>query len=321
MNMNVHKTIILESLIKDNSKLTFDCAKATISRDERIEIKDDLYWNPEIQNAINMGLVKLNGPVPPLPDENLPGNTRVKLRNVSESRIAFDCIQDSAGPNQLILVPVNKLGEPEVQNAINMGLIKPEEELPDITSPSNEGPKKRLLINTSENVLALECIKRFVAPNMTVEVPEDKIDEKEIQNALAWGILLDPLNPPPPVEKGVAEEDNVDEVKVMVDETGPTEPKPRQAAKTAKRTKSRPKAKAEPQAIKAKPIVSRADSDEDILTPSKIIDKPAKRRANPGVAANAESQIIDSAPPSEDAEPRKAQDKKSRFDLLDIYDA
>lgn len=123
--------MILESRIIDESKVTFDCAKATIEKGSKISIDDSFYKFEEIQNAIKMGLVALIGPAPVLPEENaaLP-ERKVRFRNTYITKLCFECLKDYADPNMILHVPVSKLDELEIRNAISAGWIVNEDEPP-----------------------------------------------------------------------------------------------------------------------------------------------------------------------------------------------
>ena len=123
--------MILQSLITDASYLSLDCAKTKLTKGMIVELSDNLYWEKEIQNAISMKMIKLVGDPPtprPVPKEEVP-ETKVKL--VCNSRVmgtvAFDCIKDHVRAGQALWVPESKMSHPEIQNALDSGiLIDPE---------------------------------------------------------------------------------------------------------------------------------------------------------------------------------------------------
>lgn len=117
--------MILESKIKDASKVTFDCAKATIERGSRIEI-DDVYWkNPEIQNAIKIGFCAIVGEPPILPEDTtgVSAEAVVRFRNNFSTKLCFECIKDYADPGMFIRVPVSLIDNAEIRNAIMAGWL------------------------------------------------------------------------------------------------------------------------------------------------------------------------------------------------------
>lgn len=119
--------MIVKSLIKDESKLTLDCAKATLAKNSKVEIEDAFYWNPEVQGAMKLGMIEIVGKPPaPLPETAAtPEEPKIKYRNVHDSKICFECIKDYADPGQFIHIPESKIAtEREIQNAIAWGMIE-----------------------------------------------------------------------------------------------------------------------------------------------------------------------------------------------------
>jgi len=117
--------MIIESLIQDESKVTFDCAKATISRGSRIEIEDKFWAENEIQGAIRLGFCAIVGEPPVLPAVVAAAGPEktVRFRNNFDSKLCFECIKDYADPGMLVRIPISKLDEPEVRNAIAAGWL------------------------------------------------------------------------------------------------------------------------------------------------------------------------------------------------------
>jgi len=119
--------MIVKSLIEDDSKLTLDCAKATLHKDSKVEIEDVFYWNPEVQGAMKLGMIEVVGKPPPKPKDtdDTPEEKKIKYRNVHDSKICFECIKDYADPGQFIHIPESKIStEREIQNAIAWGMIE-----------------------------------------------------------------------------------------------------------------------------------------------------------------------------------------------------
>lgn len=115
--------MILKSLIIDDSRLTLDCAKATITKGSEVDLPDDLYYHPEVQGALKLEIVELVGDVPaPPPGVSSPAETK-SYRNNTETRLTFDCIKASAGPKEVIDIPEDMLGAYEIDNAINNGML------------------------------------------------------------------------------------------------------------------------------------------------------------------------------------------------------
>jgi len=121
--------MILQSLIQDESRLSLDCAKTAVKKNMIIELPDNLYMNKEIQTAIKIGILKLVGDPPKVtPEEkaNLVEEKKIKLRCNSrvQGRIAFDCIKDGVSAGQNLWVPESKMYHPEIQNALNSGILE-----------------------------------------------------------------------------------------------------------------------------------------------------------------------------------------------------
>lgn len=117
--------MILKSLIKDESKVSFDCAKATIGRGDVITIDDCYYRSTEIQNAIKLGFCQIEGQIPIFPEEplNLNREQKIKFRNNFNTKLCFECIKDYAEPGAFIYVPVEKIDTLEIRNAIVSGWL------------------------------------------------------------------------------------------------------------------------------------------------------------------------------------------------------
>jgi hypothetical protein len=134
--------MILKSLIQDESTLSIDCARTRMSKGSVIEIKDEFWTNAEIQGAIRLGLIELIGAIPEVqqePEQEKEQN-KLKFRNVSDTKIAFECIMgydldgksnkwsDYVAPNEYILIPEVATYSRQVQNALGWGLIVPADE-------------------------------------------------------------------------------------------------------------------------------------------------------------------------------------------------
>lgn len=144
--------MILESNINDESKVTFDCAKATIGKGSRISI-DDIYWNEtEIQNAIRMGLITLIGPIPILPNSTSQPERKIRFRNMHSSKLCFESFKDYADPGHIVWVPSSKVDEPEVRNAIAAGFLFNEDD-PASTPPRTYSDPVTLIELTSQDLI------------------------------------------------------------------------------------------------------------------------------------------------------------------------
>lgn len=133
--------MILESLIQDESKLTLDCAKATLHKGSRIDIPD-IHWNSkEVQGAINAGLVVLRGEPPILPEEPKKDTKEAttRFRNNFTTKLTFECIKNYADPHEIVHVPNSKIDEKEIRNAIAAGWLVNVDH-PELTPERTMGP-------------------------------------------------------------------------------------------------------------------------------------------------------------------------------------
>lgn len=120
--------MIIETLMKDESKLAFDCAKATLQKGaiERIEIDDIHYKSKEIQNALNAKLIRIIGPIPTLlAEEAKPNEPEQTIEFVNNYRytLSFDCMKKSVESGKKIKIPLSKIDSNEVQTSIARGWI------------------------------------------------------------------------------------------------------------------------------------------------------------------------------------------------------
>lgn len=129
--------MILKSLIQDDSTLAIDCAKTRMCKGSVIEIKDEFWPNAEIQGAIRLGMIALIGQAPKIQQEPEleQEQNKIKFRNVSDTKIAFECIigyekdgknkkwSDYVAPNEYIFIPEAATHSRQVQNALGWGMI------------------------------------------------------------------------------------------------------------------------------------------------------------------------------------------------------
>jgi len=233
--------MLLELLVKDGRSVTLDCAKATLNKDRtKIQI-DDRYWNlGEVQGAIKMGLIGLVGDPPVLPPEEpkVGEEPRKKLRNAHNARLAFDCVKDYVDPGKSILIPLSKMNNKEVRNAMAWGLLV------DAATPE---PEPGAIIKKAPPVVIEELGSKDVMP-----------DEKSVMDDKAFAAK--PKEGPKPIhrasdplEGGDKEEDTLfrpSHVIVPKDNIG----KPKMAAKPAAKVvkpPSLPLPKSEAQDVKA----------------------------------------------------------------------
>lgn len=209
--------MLLESLIKDEQRVTFDCCKATVIRGVTVEIADIHYSAAEIRNAIKLGLVRLVGPEPVSQQSMTALVRKIKLRN------------------------------------------------------------------RTPHLLTLECIKGSVASGSFVDIPENLMNEREIQNALAWNMLEDVENPRPVMEAGdplSLDEISVGDIELASQEIPTTSKTPvaRPNQQQRPNQSQRPRVNTARRAVR--PIHGGGDSDVNLYSESSVRDqKPTRRRA------------------------------------------
>lgn len=173
--------MILESHIRDESKITFDCAKATLHRGSKVNIDDIHYKSPEIQNAIRMGLVSIVGQPPVFPEEaiGLEPEKLIRFRNNYSTKLCFECIKDYADPGMMVRVPVSKLEEPEIRNAIHCGWLVNEDN-PEQNPVVFSGPPLQLeelrtsdILTGVESDLARDLAQALKKPVTAQALPEN----------------------------------------------------------------------------------------------------------------------------------------------------
>lgn len=119
--------MILKSLIKDKSRVCFDCCKAMIGAGDVIEIADSFYVDAEVQGAIKLGMVELVGEPPAATIEAAQPKPDKKLKNVWKTAIAIDCVRGHVPAGGYITIPIDKFRSSEVQGAIAMGMLVDED--------------------------------------------------------------------------------------------------------------------------------------------------------------------------------------------------
>ena len=111
-------------------RLTFDCAKATLESGT-IEIDDVHFGSAEIQGALRMGMIEIVGQIPGLPADAPKGELKqeqtIKFRNTHTFKLAFDCIKKYVAPGEIIQIPISKIDDAEVSNAISSGWLLDED--------------------------------------------------------------------------------------------------------------------------------------------------------------------------------------------------
>lgn len=116
--------MILESLVKDDRIISFDCVKSQLTKEtKRISIPDHLVGHPEIQGAIKLGLVRLQQSLIHQEEYKQPEVQRTKFVCRHTSAISLDCIKRLVAPGTVVEIPNHFLSEPEVANAITWGFL------------------------------------------------------------------------------------------------------------------------------------------------------------------------------------------------------
>jgi len=188
--------MILRALFQDESRITFDCAKATMLKGSIIDISDAHWKQPEIQNAIRMGLVELVGPEPILPGEALgmSPEQEIRFRNVYDSKLCFDCMKSYVDPGKIISISVSKIDMVEIRNAISYGWLV------NVETENDNVPHRGL----TAPVLLEELTAKDILP------PSEKTEENKAKELLKVAETIVPSVPEPTPEvsaqKAVPEE-------------------------------------------------------------------------------------------------------------------
>lgn len=161
--------MIVESLIKDESRLTLDCAKATLHRGSKVEIDDSTYWTKEVQGAIKLGMIRVVGEPPPpmkVQEEGAP-EKKIKYKSIHSTKLCFESLKDYVDPGNFIHVPESKISEREIQNAIAWGMIE-----------RVDGPKDAVKVRLTTPVK----IDEFTAVDAvdSVPAPEKELEETKV---------------------------------------------------------------------------------------------------------------------------------------------
>ena len=262
--------MIVESLIQDESKLTLDCAKATLHKGSKAEIEDALYWTPEVQGAIKLGMLRVVGKTPdPLPVEAGKPEEKFKYKNVHTTKVCLECIKDYADPGGIISIPESKIPEREVQNAIAWGMLE-----------RVDGPKDE------------------IKPRLNVPVVIDEFTSSDAVDSEAKDVLTDL----PPVEEKPLSED--------------------EKAIVASRSRKPKKEKAPKEEFKPKAISSSAeldDSDDGFYSETKVVDPETKHAKK---AAPQASVLVEGDEPEGSVEDQPATGMPRRtksFGFMDVF--
>jgi hypothetical protein len=162
----------------------------------------------------------------------------------------------------IVDVPDRFWGHPQISGALKQNLVKLLGNPPETHEPSGANQEDRvvMLVNTSDPAvrLAFECLRDYVDPGQNLRVPESKMEHKEIQNALAMGMLHNPEDDASPRQPGPPAE--LEEVKVLTE----TPPEKREQPRIKSRAKTKTKTKAK-SSKKSKPEVARKAPEAEVV--------------------------------------------------------
>ena len=139
----------------------------------------------------------------------------VKSLIENDMKVALDCAKATLVKGGKIKIADELYDHAEIQGAIKAGYAEIEGEPPQCSKAKVEEKKKKLKnIDPKKRKIAIECIKGTVEYGEFIEVPESAMNTKEIQNAIAWGMLEDPEAPPKIADVGQSKPLVIDEAKV-----------------------------------------------------------------------------------------------------------
>lgn len=250
--------------------------------------------------------------------------------------VTFDCAKATIRRGSRIEIDNMHYASPEIQNAIKMGLCAIVGEAPVLPAAAPAAAPERMIRfrNDFNTKLCFECIRDYADPGMIVRVPESKLEEAEIRNAIASGWLYNLDNPEtnPRFHGGapvrIDEFTSSDilganslwqqpEIAEIINTMPATNPQPLPDGVPASRP--RPKTAAVSQ-IKAKRVSSAGEGDGDesddaFYKESKIID--AKPRASSRRAVTRSDPMLIDEP--ERPEPTDEENPDADFDFSDIF--
>jgi hypothetical protein len=154
--------MILKSTIKGKQWLTLECAKAKLTEGSVVEIPDEFYDTAEVQGAIKLNMIELVGDPPPKTLKEGPDETKVRFRNAWHNKLTFDCLKDYVDVGRIILIPVSKVSQPEIQNAIMAGMMEDVDGV--LGKPSGRGPAVDLEELTANDIVEKPAIQKRARP-------------------------------------------------------------------------------------------------------------------------------------------------------------
>lgn len=232
-----------------------------------------------------------------------------------DKRVAFDCCKATIARGDTIEIRDEFYHHAEIQGAIKLGLVKIVGDAPTVANPADAivaDERCVKFVSRAGTTMAFDCIKKYVAPNDFILVPESKLEHAEIRNAIDSGWLV---NPEVPATAPVGRTDPVavDEV-AIVDKVPASRPRRR-------RVQAAP---AEP-AIRARRVASSSESDDsaseddasagEMYSESRVIDRnvdnPLRQRKP---AAPAKPVLVE-----DDNKPEEKGEEMDRFSFMDIF--
>lgn len=183
-----------------------------------LPIKDDDYWNPDVQMAIKMGLIKVEGEV----SEQILGveeeriDRMIKCKNIYSRSITMNEIDMEIKSGQTFTLKESQLNHPDFRAAIGKGLIKVMEadvdpdyseasfsmsDIDDDTSTENEqeddldmSDSQQKLVESVQENQSLETNEEIVSPMNVIdtEIPDPINVNKTIEGKPTKGVIWNP---------------------------------------------------------------------------------------------------------------------------------
>ena len=256
-----------------------------------------------------------------------------------ESKWTLDCAKATFYKGSKAEIEDTLYWGAEVQGALKLGMIRIIGKIPDPLpeAPAKAEEKKVKYRNIHSTKICFECIKDYADPGSFIHLPESKIQEREVQNAIAWGMIERVDGPkdaikvrqtiPVEIDEFTATDAQDTEAKAILNDLPPVEEKPLPAeeqAIVAARAKKNVKKKAEKAEFKPKSISSNADAESDdsgseLYSETKVVDptpKPKKQASPPA------SVLVEGDEPEEQADEQPATGMPRRaktFGFMDVF--
>lgn len=256
-----------------------------------------------------------------------------------DSKWTLDCAKATFHKGSKAEVEDSLYWGAEVQGALKMGLIRIIGKIPDPLpeAPAKAEERKVKYRNIYSTKLCFECLRDYADPGCFIHIPESKIQEREIQNAIAWGMIEREDGPkdavktrqtiPVKIDEFTAVDATDSEAKAIIDSLPPVEEKPlppeekaiaaARSKKTAK--KAAEKAEFKPKAISSNSDLDSEDSGSELYSETKVVDptpKPKKQASPPA------SVLVEGDEPEEQADEQPATGMPRRaktFGFMDVF--